>query len=270
MADLKSQFDGLSRDIAQCEQVYRDLGLIYWALPSSPRDELINGTWQNIHHSFAATGSEPGLIMSLNQARQLKDEVRTALRREDLQAAQNKSMIAGDVFEDVKDSLVNLDFVVGRTKLFYDERWHHDWPDAGLPGTVQQQPEKYPLVRAWVLRLPEVQKALELRIVDEQQAFEMTIREDEDRVNIDDVEDSNHLPVNERSGMHAPPPIPAQTHRDGAYVSTTALLAVPMRSSLRTEQSGAEQSHSPRQVRSAEGAGDYVEPERLPGAWEFR
>ena len=152
---LTNEVQQLSKDIAQCERMYLDLGVEYfYTWPMEARDELCSEHRDKCYAAFIVIDDkDPELVSCLHQLRSLKDEVRAAAWRGDVDAGREKMLIADDRLDYLKDMLVFVEFVLGIHDCQFRTRFDvTEFSSYGIPTSEQSNPVKFRQLREWIDR----------------------------------------------------------------------------------------------------------------------
>ncbi|KAK4544751.1 hypothetical protein LTR36_004000 [Oleoguttula mirabilis] len=216
IAQLQKESTRFTRNLTQLQTEFRDLALRFHSLPLQAQSLAAGDVHLAICvHEFTipASGQDPQIIQHISVLRQLKEEIRSALRaaanknitppspdsevtdrsgeakevmRREIEAAEDKLTIGEDLLESVVDTLSALEmaiFMTQKAATRFEESSSEPFPDIGLP-TTTEQPEKYALFHAFMLRLPEAKRMMAELGVSEMVAVEMCscTMADEDRL----------------------------------------------------------------------------------------
>lgn len=209
---LHKKSSRLSRNSARCETLYRDIGMIFFSFPLQIREELIAD--EDVNQLFISTDDEkdPQIVSSLTRIRSLKDDMKDALRRRDVNDAEAKFLIADALIDDVKDELLSAKYHLENKDILYVETYPEGaFEDEGLPYhgfSIEGFGAKYEEIERWCQSLPEVKHAVELGTMTKEEAFhgilgieeEERFIDDEDELEFEDMESIDSSPEDEESG----------------------------------------------------------------------
>ena len=165
----------LSRNINRLETCYRDLGLTVHSLTTLPPGDDICAK------AFLITSPiDPLIIANLHALHHCREEVQLHLRAGDLTAAEAEFTVTDALTENVETELLAI-----KSRLAGLRRVRVAGPRTRLP-LESEQPERFALLKGWVLRLPEVRRAVEVLGCTEAEALEMGMSLDEERFALED------------------------------------------------------------------------------------
>lgn len=167
----------LRRETAKGHTDYKDLGLEYHSLALATRhnDNTRMSTVERVTTRFGFEQPEPMEVDFVSYAETLAkvvDLAHTAVRAGAMKRAERLVGHAKIIFVKLAAIYSRLASAVNRLAAIEAER-------PAVEETVDEKVEHRRLARLWILRLPEVKKAIELGIATEEEAMQMTLQEEE-------------------------------------------------------------------------------------------
>ena len=202
---LDHNYNILVKQIASCEREFLYLGKKYYKFPNEVTNDhsvlMRQQDRERRQKSFVVTNGQPDLeiMRLLTEARRLRDKAKRALNRArsalntaNVEKLEDCILLGEAVVEDVEAELEVLNLYLWRTERSirtsrFSFRIREHLPDPN----VEWEAERYRNLRAWILRLPESQKALELGISNEDEVVEAALSDNEELLSDDDSDFSD-------------------------------------------------------------------------------
>lgn len=177
---LEAEYQAHSSNIAQAELEYNQAGTIFYILTIC--DDRDQGEHTNLFREAFWADSDNTFIPRIHQVRQLREQARVHLRNNNLPEASRVLEQLDNDLDDLAEAIVALEMHVSALGSHLTLPCTKDnllqCCDADDLSTVRNHPR----FREWVLKLPEIENAMELGTLETAEQAVRSVLEVEDRL----------------------------------------------------------------------------------------